>query len=92
MKNGLAWIHNLWGKEKATLACNSWKQVFNTDTEEVRDVLVDLATYCNMYNSSFDPNNKEMTVFNEGARDVFLHIMEMLSLKLEDIYDYQARR
>lgn len=85
IRNGTKWLNNLWGQDKAKEVQKAWKFVFNKDKEEVKTILKDLAIYCNVYKSSFARDSKEQTAFNEGARDVFLHIMEMISLDFEEL-------
>ncbi|XWO13721.1 putative phage protein [Candidatus Hepatincola sp. Pdp] len=85
MKNGLTWLIHAFGANKGSKIAASWKSIFNIQDESSRQVLQDLAAYCNMYNSSFVVNDSHHTAFNEGARDVFLHILEMANLTLEDI-------
>lgn len=85
MRNGLAWVSNLWGKKRASEVRAAWEAVFDVNNPAVGIVLKDLAHYCNMYKTSFVPSSLEATAFNEGARDVFLHIVEMLSLSPEEV-------
>ena len=85
MKNGLKWLVHAFGVNKGAAVAASWKSIFNIKDESNRQVLQDLAAYCNMYNSSFVAGDPQHTAFNEGARDVFLHILEMSNLTLEDI-------
>lgn len=76
------WLHNAWGKRSQNIM-NSWKKVF--DSKDGRDILYDLALYCRINKTSFVPNDPHQTAFNEGSRDVFLHICSMLSLSHTDI-------
>lgn len=85
MRNGLTWLIHAFGASKGSKIAASWKSIFNIQDESSRHVLQDLAAYCNMYNSSFVANDPQHTAFNEGARDVFLHILEMSNLTLEDV-------
>lgn len=85
MRNGIKWLVNLWGSNQAKEAYKAWQMVFDCTKPEVAKVLRDLAIYCNVYNSSFNSTNSEQTAFNEGARDVFLHIMEMLGLDYNEL-------
>ncbi|MFL1781249.1 hypothetical protein ABSA28_00969 [Candidatus Hepatincolaceae symbiont of Richtersius coronifer] len=71
MQNGITWINLLFGKDKAALAINAWRETFDLDDEKVQLILKDLACYCNFKKSSFIVNDPYQTAFNEGARDVF---------------------
>lgn len=88
MRNGITWLNNLWGRNKSKEALKAWQYVFNKDNPEVQKVLKDLSVYCNFYNTSFNSSSKEQTAFNEGARDVFLHIIEMISLDVTELEKY----
>ncbi len=58
--------------------------------EYSRIILKDLAHYCHFNQTSFMPNMPEYTAFNEGARDVFLHILEMMNVKPQSLIgDYE---
>ncbi len=57
-------------------------------------ILQDLANYCHFNQTSFIPSMAEYTAFNEGARDVFLHILEMMDIKPQELsqkgeYEYE---
>ncbi|MGV3278557.1 hypothetical protein ACFX5K_02800 [Rickettsiales bacterium LUAb2] len=86
MQNGVKWLTNLWGEQKAKEVYKAWGIVFDLEKTEVKEVLKDLAVYCNINKSSFVVNDAYQTAFNEGARDVFLHIIEMVNLDLQQLY------
>lgn len=48
-------------------------------------ILRDLACYCHFNQTSFRPEAAEYTAFNEGARDVFLHILEMMNMDPQNL-------
>ncbi len=50
-------------------------------------ILRDLACYCHFNQTSFMPNAPEYTAFNEGARDVFLHILEMMNKEPQNLFN-----
>ncbi len=80
-----SWILSVFGKQDATLACQSWQRTFNKHSLSSKYVLKDLASYCNVYSTSYVQEDPYQTAFNEGARDVFLHILEMSNLSVDDI-------
>lgn len=91
MRNGLRWLFTIFGRNQATEATKSWNAVFDMDDPRVRMVLRDLASYCNFTSSSFVPNDNNQTAFNEGARDVFLHILEMSNLDVNTVLYFLER-
>ncbi len=48
-------------------------------------VMADLARVCNVADSSFVAGDPAATAFNEGARNVFLHISQMSGLNPNDV-------
>lgn len=53
-------------------------------TPEGKLMLRDLAAYCRVGASSFVAGDPHQTAFNEGTRDVFLHVAEMAGVRPED--------
>jgi len=49
--------------------------------------LLDLAKYCNVSTTSFVAGDPHQTALNEGRRDTFNHIAEMLGLTPADFPD-----
>lgn len=87
MKPGARWLINIWGREKAERARKAYALAFASDRPEAQAVLRDLAAYCNAANTSFVPNDPHATAFNEGRRDAFNHVVEMLGLAPADIVE-----
>lgn len=88
MQNGVKWLLTTFGNKKAPVVAQSWGNVFDMNNPHVINVLKDLSIYCNFNKSSFHINPNQCA-FNEGARDVFLHIMEMSNInpqKLVEIF------
>ncbi len=85
MRNGLRWLLSVFGEKKAQKVIYAWKEIFDTTDERIILILNELAIYCNVTSSSFKSGDSHQTAFNEGARDVFLHILEMSEIKIEDI-------
>jgi hypothetical protein len=61
--------------------------VFGAGGDDGRRVLEDLARYCRFGATSFVAGDPHETAFNEGARDVFLHIVEMAGLAPTELTD-----
>lgn len=88
MKNGFKWLFAVFGKEKAREATIAWEELFNLEDSRSIIVLKDLANYCNFTSSSFVAKDPHQTAFNEGSRDVFLHILEMADLDLSTVLQF----
>ncbi len=85
MRNGVFWIKSLF-KNKSKDANLAWRAVLGDQSnKDINYVLHDLSVYCNVRKTSFVPKDEYQTAFNEGARDVFLHIIEMANLDLEKV-------
>ena len=60
--------------------------------ETARLILDDLARYCRVGATSFVAGDPHQTAFNEGSRDAFLHVIEMIGLSPSDLpLDLPAR-
>lgn len=81
MKRVIEWLLNSHGR-RARQTAGAYRQMFGSI--EGKTVLRDLALYCNVGHSSFNAGDPHSTAFNEGARDVFLHIAEMSGIEPED--------
>ncbi len=86
MKPGLGWLLRLHGRTRARRVAAAYRALFASD-ELGRLVLGDLAHYCRAGQSSFVAGDPHQTAFNEGARDVFLHIAEMSGVTPLDFAD-----
>ena len=86
MQNGIKWLISLFGIRRAPVVARSWAEVFDVNNPSSQDVLKDLAIYCNFVKSSFNQNPQQMA-FNEGARDVFLHILEMAKIEHKQVVE-----
>lgn len=87
MKGGLRWLLRLHGARRARLVAESYRQSLAPEAAAARRVLSDLAHYCRVGQSSFVAGDPYQTAFNEGARDVFLHVAEMCGLKPAEFTD-----
>jgi hypothetical protein len=84
MRRAVAWLFNAWGRDRAEPVRRAYRSRLGADDADARLILSDLARYCNVGNTSFVPGQPETTHFNEGQRDVFCHVAEMLGLRPED--------
>lgn len=84
MRRGVRWLLNCWGNVWADEVAAAYRRCLGGKDADAALILRDLARYCNVGNSSFVPGQPETTHFNEGQRDVFCHVAEMLGLRPED--------
>ena len=83
MKRAVVWLKNAWRRAgQAEQVGFSYRQVFETDPGQ--RVLADLARYCNVATTSFVAGDPYQTALNEGRRDAFNHIAEMIGLTPAD--------
>lgn len=57
-------------------------------SEEAKEVLADLRSFCFATKTTFSNDPYEMAR-NEGRREVFLQIMSVLKVPFEEYYDYE---
>ena len=81
MKRAIEWLFNAHGRQAKPVAA-AYRELLATP--EGKLMLRDLAAYCRVGQSSFVAGDPHQTAFNEGARDVFLHIAEMANLRPGD--------
>lgn len=84
MKPGVEWLVNLFGRKKAVPVARAYAMALNPDSIDGGLILADLAHYCRAGQTSFVPGDPHQTAFNEGARDAFLHVAEMVGLTPND--------
>lgn len=84
MKAGLRWLLRLHGATRARRVAEAYRQQLGSESGQGRIILADLAHYCRVGQSSFIAGDPHQTAFNEGARDVFLHVAEMCGLSPAD--------
>jgi len=63
---------------------SAYSSVFKGELGKI--VMNDLKKWCCVDSTSFDPNNSEVTAFNEGKRFVFLRICAMSKIDLDRYY------
>jgi hypothetical protein len=81
MKRAIEWLFNAHGRQAKPVAA-AYRELLGTP--EGKLMLRDLAAYCRVGTSSFVAGDPHQTAFNEGARDVFLHIAEMAGIRPGD--------
>ena len=81
MKRAVEWLFNAHGRGARPVAA-AYRTLLATPEGGL--LLRDLAAYCRVGASSFTAGDPHQTAFNEGARDVFLHVAEMAGLAPED--------
>ena len=84
MKAGISWLLRIHGSRRARRVVAAYRQCLSSEDAPARLVLSDLAHYCRAGQSSFVASDPHQTAFNEGARDVFLHVAEMCGLGPQD--------
>lgn len=84
---GLAWLKNAFGVRGASVAA-AYRSLFGSPAGDGARVLADLARYCRAGTTSFVAGDPHQTAFNEGARDVFLHIVELAGLDPAAVADF----
>ena len=84
MRRAVQWLMNAWrGRRTPEGVAAAYRSTFTMDSGRV--VLEDLARFCNVGNSTYEPGGDATAIaVNEGQRLVFLHIAEMLELKPTD--------
>lgn len=87
MNAGLQWLRNAFGTRGPSVA-TAYRNLFGNRAGDARLVLDDLARYCRAGTTSFVANDPHQTAFNEGARDVFLHIVELAGLDPAAVTDF----
>lgn len=83
MSRWKTWFRNVWRGKAAVEVAGAYVQTF--ESHNGRLILADLAVYCRVNQSSFEPGDPHATAFNEGARDCFLHIQQMAGLTWQEI-------
>jgi len=62
----------------------AYASIFNK-SEMGKIVMKDLQTWCHINDTSFNPNNSNITAFNEGKRFIYLRICKMAKINLDKI-------
>ena len=84
MRSAAAWLQSLWGGKARDVAM-AYRERLDPAGVHSRLVLADLATLCHATQSTIVPGDPQGTAFNEGKRQVWLHVQDMLRLAPDDI-------
>lgn len=84
MKPGIQWLMRLFGPARAPAVAAAYRDALDPATPRGRAVMADLAHYCRVGQTSFVAGDPHQTAFNEGARDVFLHVAELVGVSPDD--------
>lgn len=84
MKAGVQWLLRLFGPRRAEGVATAYRRALGPNSLDGQLILADLAHYCRLAQSSFVPGDPGQTAFNEGARDVFLHVAELIGITPRD--------
>ncbi|MFV0320775.1 MAG: hypothetical protein ACK5LE_00125 [Alphaproteobacteria bacterium] len=76
------WINHLKADRKQKII-HAYKDFKESEMGQI--ILKDLARYCCFNHTSFNGENSHLTAFNEGARDVFLHILELSNIQPQSL-------
>lgn len=63
----------------------AYRTCFSDQRPETEIVLEDLAAICRFYRSSFCKTDPYETAFNEGARMILIHIMNIININDSDL-------
>lgn len=91
MKAGLIWLSNAFGARRGQAVASAYRNLFAAGDGDGGIVLDDLARYCRAGTTSFVAGDSHQTAFNEGARDVFLHVAELAGLDPAAVADFFIR-
>lgn len=86
LSSALAWLRNAWGHRPPTeqeQLAKAYRRLL--ESRDGQRIVADLARYTNVLNSSYAPGDAHQTLFNEGQRDVYLHIMGMARLSDDEL-------
>lgn len=84
-KGGALWLMRAFGWRRARSVAAAYRALLDPKDEQARLILDDLARYCRAGSTSFIAGDPHQTAFNEGARDAFLHVIEMIGLQPSDL-------
>ena len=91
MSAAVRWLRNAFPALHAAQVARAYRRVFgrgeqqlgtrasklDSENRDARLILDDLALYCSLRRTGFVPGAPDQTAFNEGQRDVLLHLLSM---------------
>ena len=83
MSAAVEWLTRAFGGRRAAVAM-AYRNLLGRDNPSGRLIVADMARYCNVGGTSFVAGDPHQTAFNEGARDAFLHLVQMAGLRPDD--------
>jgi len=87
VKPGALWLARAFGPAKARAVAAAYREKLGQGDEAARLILADLARYCRAGQSSFVAGDPHQTAFNEGARDAYLHVAEMIGMEAGELVE-----
>ena len=92
MKPGALWLARAFGARARAVAEAYREKLGRREDAAARLILADLARYCRAGQSSFVAGDPHQTAFNEGARDVYLHVAEMIGMEAGEVAESSAQQ
>lgn len=82
MSAAVQWLMNAFPGLHAAQVARAYRRVFGRDdlSRDGRLILDDLALYCGLRRTGFVPGAPDQTAFNEGQRDVLLHLLSLAEM------------
>ena len=79
MRAALQWLSNAFPALHAAQVARAYRRIFSRQdgSRDARLILDDLALYCGLRRTGFVPGAPDQTAFNEGQRDVLLHLLSL---------------
>lgn len=83
------WLSNAFPALHAAQVARAYRRVFGTgrgrrtEAQDARLILDDLALYCGLRRTGFVPGAPDQTAFNEGQRDVLLHVLSLADVPVD---------
>jgi hypothetical protein len=87
MRAAHAWLLNAFPRLQATRVAQAYRRTFPAKalSDDARLILEDLALYCGLRQTGFVPGAPDQTAFNEGQRDVLLHLLSLAEVPPESL-------
>lgn len=91
MSAAVQWLTNAFPAMHAAQVARAYRRVFGAEDQsrDARLILDDLALYCGLRRTGFVPGAPDPTAFNEGQRDVLLHLLSLAEMPPEALLQPQ---